>query len=278
MNAFDSNFKLELDLHANDLNVEVDRKQVQILSFSLDSRPRRIVLMVDSSGSMETSRQKTGWGIALPAAAYAVDVVPASASAALVTFSNKLQRESSEFENRKVVGAKVLDLKRRQPQGGTLLFDSIGQVLIDFTELSFGDAIYVVTDGGDNKSKTSFAKLSQELISRGIRVFVFLVLRQELQSEEEITGASQMENLADSTGGDVVRLSSAEIAGNNRGQLDKLAPRIISQVEDVYRIELGIPAVERAARVKVSLIDRNRRKNTTNVAYSHQIAPCPPRP
>ena len=141
MSAFDSNFRPELNLHPNDLNVEVDRKQVQILSFSPDSRPRRIVLMVDSSGSMEASRQKSGWGVALPAAGYAVDVVPASASAALVTFSDKLRRESSGFENRKVVGAKVLDLKKRQPQGRTLLFDSIGQVLIEFAELSFGDAI-----------------------------------------------------------------------------------------------------------------------------------------
>jgi hypothetical protein len=73
--------------------------------------------MVDTSGSMEASPQKSGWGITLPAAAYAVDVLPASASPALVTFSDKLWLESSDFENPTLVGARVLDLAKRQPTG-----------------------------------------------------------------------------------------------------------------------------------------------------------------
>src|SRR5437588_5477908 len=274
LNAFDSTFKIQQDLRAEDIRVEIDRKQAQILSLSLDTHPRRIVLMVDSSGSMEASPQKTGWGITLPAAAYAVDVLPASASPALVTFSDKLRLESSDFENRKLVGARVLHLAKRQPRGPTSLFDSIDQVLVEFKELHFGDAIYVVTDGGDNKSKISLPKLEEELISRGVRVFVFLVVRARSRTEEEISGASQMDGFAESTGGDVVRISSAEIAGNERAQLDKLAPRIVGQVEGVYRLELDLSEVGRAARVKVAFVDRDRIRNTRNIAYSHQIVPC----
>jgi len=233
--------------------------------------------MVDTSGSMEASEQKRGWGVALPAAAYAVDAVPASASVALATFSDKLQQESSDFENPKIVGGRVLDLKSRQPQGMTRLFDSIHQVLVDFTELRSGDAIYVVTDGGDNKSRISQVKLIQELIVRGIRVFVFLVQRpNEPQTVEERSGAYQMEDLAEFTGGDVVPISAAGIAGAHRAQLDKLAPHIASEVENVYRVELGISAPGKAAHVKVSFVDRNRTKNE-HIAYSHEIAPCPPR-
>ena len=274
LNAFDSTFKIQQDLRAEDIRVEIDRKQAQILSLSLDTHPRRIVLMVDSSGSMEASPQKTGWGITLPAAAYAVDVLPASASPALVTFSDKLRLESSDFENRKLVGARVLHLAKRQPRGPTSLFDSIDQVLVEFKELHFGDAIYVVTDGGDNKSKISLPKLEEELISRGVRVFVFLVVRARSRTEEEISGASQMDGFAESSGGDVVRISSAEIAGNERAQLDKLAPRIVGQVEGVYRLELDLSEVGRAARVKVAFVDRDRIRNTRNIAYSHQIVPC----
>src|SRR5262245_31060059 len=75
----------------------------------------------------------------------------------------------SDFENRDSVAAKVSDLKRREPLGRTLLFDSIHQVLNDFAKLESGDAIYLVTDGGDNQSKTSLARLRHELINRGIR-------------------------------------------------------------------------------------------------------------
>jgi len=84
-----------------------------------------------------------------------------------------------------------------------------------------------------------------------------------------------MDGFAASTGGDVVRISSAEIAGNERAQLDKLAPRIVGQVEGVYRLELGLSEVRRADRVKVAFVERDRIRNTRNIAYSHQIAPCP---
>jgi VWA domain containing CoxE-like protein len=273
LSVLDRNFEIRNPNFRNtDLRVKIDNKPVQILSISRDSRPRRIVLMVDTSGSMEASRQRTGWGITLPAAAYAVDVLPESASAALVTFSDKLRRESNDFETRHAVGRKVLDLKGKQPHGGSLLFDCIRQVLIDFTQLQFGDSIYVVTDGGENGSKTSLPQLRQELISRGIRIFCFLVRRNDKQSDEEVTGASRMEDLAEFTGGTVVRISAAEIGGASRGQLQQLAPSIIGQAESFYRVELGIPSAQKAGRVQVSFVD----KGNANIAYSHQIGPCSP--
>ncbi len=61
--------------------------------------------MVDSSGSMEASPQRSGWGVTLPTAAFAADVVPSTASVALATFSEKLMRESNGFENREEVGS-----------------------------------------------------------------------------------------------------------------------------------------------------------------------------
>jgi hypothetical protein len=275
VNVFNRDLKVQSDLQATDLNVELDRRRVQVHSLLPDNRPRRIVLMVDTSGSMEASQRHTGWGIALPAAAYAVDVVPASASVALVTFSDMPRQESTYFESPKVVGAKVLDLNRRQPQGATRLFDSIHQVLVGFTELHSGDAIYVVTDGGDNKSRISQVKLRQELIARGVRLFAFLVLRPtEAQTEEEVTGSFQVGNLAEFTGGDVVPISAAEIAGPHRAQLDKLAKHIVGEVENVYRVELEASSAEKAARVKVSFVDRDRKKSG-QISYTHEIAPCP---
>jgi hypothetical protein len=136
----------------------------------------------------------------------------------------------------------------------------MAQVLVDFKELHVGGAIYVVTDGGDNKSRISLPKLEGELISRGVRVFVFLVVRGGSRTEEEMIGASQMDAFAESTGGDVVQISSVEIAGNERAQLDKLAPRILGQVEGVYRLELGLSEVGRAWLLKKSIFFKTARK------------------
>jgi hypothetical protein len=275
LNAFDRNLNVERDVPAEDIKVEVDGKQAPILSLSLDTHPRRIVLMVDSSGSLEASPQQSGWGIALPAAAYAASVVPESASSELITFSDKLRRESGDFENRKVVQARIFDLAKRKPNGGTSLFDSVHQVLTEFKELHFGDAIYIVTDGGDNNSRISRANVAKELISRGIRVFVFLVQQRPPVTEEEKSGASDMYGFAESTGGAVVRMTLADVAG--REQLDNLAPQIVAQVEGVYRLELGISEVKRTSQRR-RRIDRDRKRSTRNTVYSQQIVPCPREP
>lgn len=250
LNAFDKNLQLERDFRAEDLKVEVNGKQASILSVSFDTRPRRIVLMVDSSGSAEASLQQGAWGLAIPAAAYAAYVVPASASSELVTFSDKLH-----------------------PHGPTSLFDSVHQVLAEFKELHSGDAIYIVTDGGDNKSRISRKKVMEELISRRIRAFVFLVQQRPPLTEEERSGASDMDGFAESTDGAVVRITSDDAAG--REELDSLAPQIIAQVQGVYRLELGISEVKKICRVKVQVVDCDRKHNNRSLVYSQQITPCP---
>jgi Mg-chelatase subunit ChlD len=248
---------------------------VQIISLSLDTSTRRIVLMLDSSGSMEASPQKAGWGIALPVAGYAVDVMPSTALTALVTFSDKLQRQANDFQNPQVVGTQVQHLIDQRPKGRTLLFDAIHQVVTEFTELRWGDAIYVVTDGDDNKSTISHTKLRRELIARGIRVFAFLVVWPGGSlNQEGVIGASRMEDLAEFTGGDVVRVSASDLAAQNRAKLNKSASHIVREVESVYRMELGISPVERAAGVRVSLVHKSAGKGGA-VVYSHEIAPCP---
>jgi hypothetical protein len=84
-----------------------------------------------------------------------------------------------------------------------------------------------------------------------------------------------MDAFAESTGGDVVQISPAEIAGDERAQLDKLAPRIVGLLEGVYRLELSLSEAGRAAHVKLAFVERDRIRNTRNIAYSHQIVPCP---
>ena len=153
LNAFDKDLNLLQDLRLENLRVEINGNPAQIFSLSLDAHPRHLVLMVDISASMERSAKKRGWGVALPAAIYAVNTIPPDALAAFVTFSDTLHRESNDFGSQANVYARVLDLKNRQPHGQTALFDSVNQVLAEFKDLHFGDAVYLVTDGGDKKAR-----------------------------------------------------------------------------------------------------------------------------
>jgi hypothetical protein len=273
LNVVDRTATIRQDLQSADLEVEVDGKLAALSNLSVDTEPRRIVVLVDSSGSMEASPQRAGWGVALPAAAYAVDVIPANASAMLVTFSDKLVKQSSNFENREAVGKKVLALAKTPPGGPTSLFGSMNQILGDFPELKSGDAIFVVTDGADNKSETSIHVLSDKLASRGLRLFVFLASRKSFETEEEKSGAVEMEKLAERTGGKAVLMTDADISGKKRAQLDNLKPQLIALVKNVYRAELD-PSLGKAKTVRAKISKAGDLNHNAEIYYQHEVPAC----
>jgi hypothetical protein len=230
--------------------------------------------MMDVSGSMLQWPHESEWGIGLLTAGFAVDSIPSTASAAFLTFSDKLQRESDGFEDRQRIGRRVLALAKRKPKGPTALFDAIDQALALFEGQQPGDAIFLVSDGGDNMSKVSSKKLRGKLVAHGVRLFVFLVPTHLTHEEDR----SQMDSLAEFTGGYAVRIPWREIRGNEQTWLVKSATRISDQVQAVYQMELGISeaVMGSAGQVKVAFANRKRDKKT--LAYPRQLAPCFPEP
>jgi Mg-chelatase subunit ChlD len=278
LNSVDRDLTVHRDIRADDLEVTVDGERARVVSLSLDSRPRRIVMMVDSSGSMGASPQNSGWGTSLRTAAFAADSVPANASVALMTFGDRLLPESNGFEGRQQIGRAVLALAKRRPKGHTALFDSIDEALSLFEEPQLGDTIFLITDGDDDKSKTSLAKLRESLVAHGVRVFVFLVQHEGFVPAEGEEGASRMGQLAEFTGGYVIRIPRYAIRDEEQEWLAKSAPQIARQVEGIYQIGLDFSGTFGSkARVKVAFIERKREKNT-RLAYPRQLAPCPRKP
>jgi tetratricopeptide (TPR) repeat protein len=275
LNVLDANSRPGWDLQPADLQVEIGHKAARIVSLSLDKLPRRIVLMVDSSGSMGTSRRNSGWGVTLPVATFAVDVVPSSASVAFVTFADKAVRESKGFENREEVRKEVLALAKQHPSGHTALFDSMDQVLNVFGEPQFGDAIYLVTDGEDNRSTTLRSRLRENLISRGVRVFVFFVPQEGSVFEDDKREIrSLIEGLAEATGGDFVQIPRHRMRVDEQPVLAKIASQIANQVETVYRLGLNLgEEPQKEDRINVRFVDQRRRRTLT-IAYPRQLPPC----
>jgi Ca-activated chloride channel family protein len=277
LNSVGRDLTVRRDILAGDIKVTVDGTQTKVVSVSLSSGPRRIVLMVDTSGSMNLSPQRSGWGIALRTAAFAYTAIPSDASVALVTFGDKEQGVSDGFQDSPKVGRRMLNLAKQEPSGRTALFDSIDQALSLFQVPQLGDAIYLVTDGGDNKSHFSIGKLKEKLAVHGVRVFVFLVPIDGVMTVEEAEGQSQMGELAQYTGGYVIRAPWNEITTNNEAWLTRLATQIRSQLQEMYQIELDIPSVEGSkGRVKVGSAGRKLDNNT--LAYPRQLVPCTPVP
>jgi hypothetical protein len=262
-------------LHEDSIKTKIGDKSAKILNFSLNTQPRRIILLVDTSGSMSVSPQDHRWGLGLLISAFAADAVPFNATVMLVTVGEKITQQSKDFETRSEVQQKIVSLKNQVPAGRTPLLDSIEKAASAFGAPQFGDAIYLVSDGGDNKSTVRLSKLQPQLIERGIRVLAFSVQQPSYgPTEEEQYGPNLLRELAKVTGGDVFSFPEYPSA-KEQAEMPRRALRIAKQVQELYKVQLGIPdPSSRNKHVKIALANKANHGDVIELAYPRLIGKC----
>jgi hypothetical protein len=88
------------EIETADLRGDFRGKPIQILRVSKDARPRRIVILLDTSGSMlETENKK--WMMALQVAGDAAAFLPPDSEVALGTFAEKIEEPVDFAQGRK---------------------------------------------------------------------------------------------------------------------------------------------------------------------------------
>jgi len=260
-------------LHEDSIKIKIGGESAKLLNLSLDTHPRRVVLLVDTSASMSGSPQDHRWGVGLLASGFASDAVPLNAAVMLLTVGEKITQKSKDFQTRSEVQQEILSLKDQAPAGRTPLLDSIERAASMFGVPQFGDAIYLVSDGGDNKSTVTLSKLQPQLIERGIRVFSFSV-RQPSAYEEQGPNPNLMKDLAAFTGGYFFEFPEYP-SKQEQTEMPRLALRIAKQVQELYRVELGIPEPElRNKHLKIVLANQANRRDVIKVAYPRQLRRC----
>jgi len=275
LNALDRDGGVASGLRPTDLSIEAGGKPIPIKSITLDRNPRRVLLMLDTSGSMSAGSKRNPWGMTLATASFAVDAIPDSSTAALAIFARDVRRESPDFESRDAMAQRVLSLQARAPSGQTALYRSLERVLDDSAELRFGDVIYLVTDGGNNEGNATRSDAARKLVARGIRVFVFLVESDlPFLTPEEIDGQSEIQGLAESTGGALIKISSAQLTQSQREPLRRLGRQVADEAAAFYRLDLGTSPPRKPTRVKAKIIDPERSRNIQTITYSHEILAC----
>jgi VWA domain containing CoxE-like protein len=252
------------------LQVLVNGNKVSGVSSTSYSGPVRILLLVDTSGSMKPLRGTTDWGLALPTAAFAMDAVPLNAAVAVGRFAEQLQL--SQWQDRDSARDRVLSLKYQSPKGKTALYSAVNEALSVFRGVQFADTIYLVTDGAENHSAVSSRHLVENLVARGIRVFVFLVVPSEpYKTPEEQNGPQEMEELANLTGGALLKfpwskdwLSSGEASATVR--------QIREHVASPYQVDFQLTSpLNKEAKLKV---EAPFDPKLYTLAYPRRLEPC----
>jgi hypothetical protein len=157
------------DLTAANFEASIHHKPLRIVSVMQDGSPRRVIVALDASGSMHDN-----WKGNIALARGLLESLRPDDEMGLVIFSDHILETVPPTRERgplSVELAKLRESPEASPKGLTALWDSLAAMSEQFGSPQFGDSIFALTDGGDNRSHVAESKVENMLIERGIRVF-----------------------------------------------------------------------------------------------------------
>lgn len=280
------------DVSVADLEAKIRGKPVTIVSLAPDPRPHRIVLVLDTSGSMGASFEgEPGvWKLELSLAHHFFDVNRQGSQMALLFFNDQVN-DVIEFRGNAAVGDKlqqvgIRDYAKTHIKGRTALRDAIMRGIQLLDHPTSADAIYVLTDGGDNASHQSAGELDRRLAVTSVRLFAVLLLKEARyrnRTPEEENGPEELAEIARKSGGEI--LTAAEWHGG-RVALSANAEAKVKSDETLFRlyrtifqdnlleVELPFPIVKNE-RWELRLSGAARRKwKNAQITYPNTLISC----
>lgn len=278
--VLDKDGRTVTNLSADDFRAEYRGQKVRVVSAAYNASPGRVVILLDTSDSMMWAKYK--WALAREAVQDVVAHAPSETAAALFLFSEKAKQVVRFSDERRAV-ADQLSLLGDDPKalrelaGGTALLDAIVSAMHAVETIQPGDTVYVITDGGDNRSRARESEVRQLLWRNGVRLFAFWLFDPDRSSRSP--GREAVLGLAEETGGGwlSVSLDSAlkwyETKPRPAGPL---APALYSRMLGFYRIEVELPGqTDKARKWSVEVVDaQGKRRKGLDVYYQRQLMPC----
>ena len=282
------------DLSPADLEAKFHGRSVKILSLAADTRPHRVVLALDASGSMGIAEYNTrsAWLLEPLLAADFYATVRDRSHLALHTFNeqvNEIGEFSSDNSSFERVLQKINDRNyaKTSVKGRTAFRDAVLRALQLFDHPTSADSVLILTDGGgDNFSRQNRSALLQGLEDSSVRLFFILIpseqhgYRNRFPQDSDLVDLS---TLARSTGGEI--LSAAQWQGqkvilarnsNEKITTEEALRRLYQTIvqNQLLEIELPDPGGKRAQfelRLTASALKRWRNAQLT---YPETLSGC----
>lgn len=173
--------------------------------------------------------------------------------------------------------------------GETALFDAMVAAKNLLGVSRPGDAIYAITDGGDNRSHTKATAARKLLLESRIRLFVFLLSDGPYFAiEETLQGRETLKEIARASGGFVFGVSARSSGidflpswdaydyNDNTRKIIKLYTRALNiQVNGFYTLRFDLPIQSaKARRVSLDIVDAiGKPRKDVAFTYSTMLPP-----
>jgi len=266
-------------------------KPIEIRRVTKDAHPRRIIILLDSSGSMlETENKK--WMFALQIAGDAAAFLPPDTEVALDSFAERIDETVDFAQGRNAVAEKIIAWKPGIKSGHstrrtTALWDSLLETLDRFGRSQPGDVVYLISDGGDNSSKTNPQAVESAYVRAGVRLFCFVLIAEStlgLTMPDEMGGATTLQDFTKLTGGNLVFLPAGgrlvqrdfSLGEKNKAALAYLLRGMYMQMREFYWLEMTLPQPVDKPRdlvLKLANLPDTSRKDL-QLRYPPKLFPC----
>jgi hypothetical protein len=266
---------------------------MKLMSVSPDSRPRRIVILMDISGSMAGPTSDSWNVVAQFVRDLASDDSP-KLRFALVLFSDRVVETTDFSEDPAAVDRRLKAISadptflKRYVHGRTALYDALQSGLQLLRNPTSADALLVITDGGDTDSKTSPNRLLGELSASSTRVFSIVFTRRLYERNDPKADAQKLNEFlefVERSGGDIfgplLINRSGQYAMANPQRTSKPLPQELTEFykEMLENSVMSLKANTNLSKpvnleLRASPETKEKWKGAATFLYPREIGPC----
>lgn len=274
--------RVHMGLTAQDIRVKGVKAEIRNVTF--DAGPRRIILLLDMSGSMAEplSSKVTKWDSAKEMAKGLLRITLAQDLVALDIFSDKEKQIVPFTHDFASIGA-AIDGLATKPYGRTAASDALHAALLDFGESpAFGDSVIFVSDGelDSDPSHRPLDSRQPDVAARSARVFLLLTSGEWLAAApDQFMGDVSILDFMIGTGGySFVPKSapddwpSSEVYRSDPGQR---MIALVDAVQGTYRVQLQLnEPIRKKQKLRFELAGDHQNKPTQlSLFYPRAIYP-----
>ena len=271
-------------LAINDFRVRINGNPAKIVAANYSVAPRRVVVLLDMSGSMGGDRYSQKWTVARGALTDLLAQMPADTPIAMVTFSDKVGQVFNFSKPRSDVARWLAEgpSGRDSTKGHTSLFDAMIAGLKLLEPSQPGDSLIAITDGVENHSQSSKKSTETALLKSGVRLFAFFFHRQ-LPSEAEERQESFL-NMVTESGGVAYVMVGHPTPGApywavqydddkpSQERLKLLTQALDNQVRAVWMLDVELRREAKKNKVELEVVDQaGRRRKEVAYSYPHSL-------
>jgi hypothetical protein len=292
VNVLDVHGNAVRDLAKENFRMRVNGMPVEVLDARYSIAPRRIVILLDISGSMAGSAK---WRIAREAVDDLLTATPTDVPIAMLTFASNVHDTFDFFESRGLIANWLSKGPGQQPNlklaARTALFDAILGGLKFLTPVQPGDTLYVITDAGDNASEATLVQTKKALLNAGVQLFAFLFDVPLPAPDDDPVAVTQeqaeqvpFKDMVDDSGGSLFTIAGRRLNRasadfeytydeENRTKLNLYTKELDAQVNGFWTLELAEPSSNKESRMNVTVVDhKGKPRKDVRVTYSRMLS------